>query len=751
LSLPIAPAGDFRDVDNDDTEDTGIQFYVPAITDNLWGDPYIIERDGFFLGYASMVYSDDAATLSEIEGGKALVWAPDDQQGFPGGYGEDGFVFTEDDPIVRLPQGWTVVDMSEDTFTFDRSATATVDLLEAESAELDDFSELSYTEAFNAMIDLFTEEYAFTEVKEIDWEEKRAEFLPLVEEAEANDDQAAFETALRLFAWSIPDGHMFGPFDGAAFNEAISGGLGIAIRELDDGRVIVTFLTPGSSADEEGIELRAEILEINGMPIDDAISEVVPWSSPFSTEHVLRLQQLRYVTRYPLGTEVEITYQNPGDAEPTTTTLATTPERESFASSSFNVGRTGTEYPVEFEILDSGFGYVKIFTFSDDLPLTVELWDRAIQTFNAAGVPGIIIDMRQNGGGFSAVGYQMASYLFDDDYVIEIDSFYDDSIEGFFIYEENPSRLSPPAPELRYEGEVVVLIEPSCSSACEYVTRAMTINDRAEVVGFYPTNGIGGGWAPILLPGDIQMPNITRPSYDVDLNLIIEGTGVEPTVRVPVTEETLFTEPGEDVLLDRGVELLSGMLTFDTQMMTTVEVGDTISGGFEPGMRDQYMLDVSTGDSIIVELRSAVGIDPVLRVYVEGDAEPVAINDNVTGAETRSARIEIFDIPADFTFIIEATTVRDAGDGAYIMTITEPEASEEEAEPMESAATEEPMMDATEEAMPGATEEMTTATEEAMMATEEPEMDATEEPMVEEATDEPEAEATEEMAATEEA
>ncbi|MEM6283966.1 MAG: hypothetical protein AAF787_17375, partial [Chloroflexota bacterium] len=63
LSLPIAPDGDFRDVDNDDTEDTGIQFYVPAITDNLWGDPFIIERDGFFLGYASLVYSDDAATL----------------------------------------------------------------------------------------------------------------------------------------------------------------------------------------------------------------------------------------------------------------------------------------------------------------------------------------------------------------------------------------------------------------------------------------------------------------------------------------------------------------------------------------------------------------------------------------------------------------------------------------------------------------------------------------------------------------
>ena len=55
-------------------------------------------------------------------------------------------------------------------------------------------------------------------------------------------------------------------------------------------------MTPDSPTDRAGIEVGAEILTWNGQPIDDYVDGIVPFSSPFSSDHVRRLQQLRYAT-----------------------------------------------------------------------------------------------------------------------------------------------------------------------------------------------------------------------------------------------------------------------------------------------------------------------------------------------------------------------------------------------------------------------------------------------------------------------
>ena len=138
-------------------------------------------------------------------------------------------------------------------------------MIEGQGAEADDFSAMSYTEAFDAMIDKFRREYAFTEYKNIDWDQKIEEFRPRFAAAEADDDRSAYEFALQDFTWSIPDGHVGMPFTAntsAQFNEDVAGGIGIAIREVTDDRTIVSFVTEGGPADEAGIEVRADILGI---------------------------------------------------------------------------------------------------------------------------------------------------------------------------------------------------------------------------------------------------------------------------------------------------------------------------------------------------------------------------------------------------------------------------------------------------------------------------------------------------------
>src|SRR5690606_29349372 len=110
--------------------------------------------------------------------------------------------------------------------------------------------------------------------------------------------------------------------------------------------------------------------------------------------------------------DFEITYQNPG-AEAETVILTSVEERASFAISSFNRGVTGIELPVEFELLDSGYGYVKINSFFDNELLTVQLWERMIQTFKDAQVTAILIDLGTIAGGSGFLAEKMAAYVCD--------------------------------------------------------------------------------------------------------------------------------------------------------------------------------------------------------------------------------------------------------------------------------------------------------------------------------------------------
>ncbi len=85
-------------------------------------------------------------------------------------------------------------------------------------------------------------------------------------------------------------------------------------------------------------------------------------------------------------------------------------ERESFTRTSFYYNFDSVGLPVQYEILPSGYGYVKITTLADDLNLIIRIWERAMQVFIDNEVPGIIVDLRQNSGG-SPIGTAIASYF----------------------------------------------------------------------------------------------------------------------------------------------------------------------------------------------------------------------------------------------------------------------------------------------------------------------------------------------------
>jgi C-terminal processing protease CtpA/Prc len=560
LALPIEPQASLRDVDHNGQTDRGVMIFAVAYWTNIFGDPFLEERDlfggGWSTAYASTRVSDEIETRREVIGGKLLVYAPDDQQGFPAGFGKDGLLFTADDPIVSLPVGYSIVDLDATPFSFDRSRYPVINLLEPASSALKDFSALNYSKAFDAMIELLRTKYAFTKYKKLDWNALSAEFRPRFIEAQQKNDVRAYLRALRDFTFAIPDGHVSGPVVSQDFQQATIGGVGMAIRDLDDGRAIVNFLTPSGPAEQAGIQLRAEIIAINDTPVDQAIDAAFAWSGPFSSPHYKRLQQLRYVLRGPLDTEVTVRYRNPGSNDEETVTLKRVNERESFDFSSFESGRTGVELPVDFKLLENGYGYVRIYSFADNDLLSVQLWERMIRLLKTQAVPGLIIDLRQNGGGSGFLADQMAAYFFNEPLHLGNTGYYDEKLGDFYFDPRTEDRFYLPASDLRYQGKVAVLVGPNCKSACEFFAYDMSLKARAAVVGQYPTAGLGGSVADFKMPGGQFIRFTIGRGVDMNGNIHIEGKGVAPTIRVPVNEETLFS-PGDPVL-DAGVLYLQG-------------------------------------------------------------------------------------------------------------------------------------------------------------------------------------------------
>ncbi len=557
IDLPESPSGTEHDVDHDEQADEGVQIYAVAYWTNTFGDPYLEVRDqgggGWSTAYASTRISDDRDFYYEVYGGKYLVFSAEDGLGFPSGFGADKKLFTDDDPIVGLSMGWTLVDLDTTPFTFDRSRQPSVDLLEPESLALDDFSGMSYTEAFDAMLGKFRTEYAFTEYKDIDWDERMATFRPHFERAERASDPQTYALALRDFLWSIPDTHvgMNTNLLDPVFVEETAGGLGMAIHQLDDGRVLVSYVTQGGPADLAGVKSGDEVLELDDDPILEAVGSNVPWSSPFSNDEARRLQQLRYVLRFPVGTDVSLRIRASSGTE-RTLRLQTVDEIESLRFSSLYAGITGTELPVDFRILDNGIGYVRVYSFFDNELLTIQLWERMIETLNNYGVPALIIDLRNNGGGSGWLADQMAAYFFSESLNLGNVGHYDDSIGDFYFDPGDSVEFIPPREDLRYHGQLLTIVGPACASACEFFAYDLTLESRSAILGHYATAGAGGSVEDFLMPEDISVRFTTGRAVDADGNIHIEGTGVAPTIRVPFDEEAFQAEfaSGRDLLLE---------------------------------------------------------------------------------------------------------------------------------------------------------------------------------------------------------
>ena len=555
LSLPAVPAGEFNDVDNDSIKEQGLQIFTVAYNPNLTGGVFSEGDDRSFgwPGYLASVKTD-SENQDEVKGGKLVIWAADSDQEFPSDFGADGLLLTEDDPVSPVPAGYSVVDLDQSPFAFITDQVVDITLYEPDDIAVKDFSDLSYTEAFDAFFDVVRKEYAFNgfEGKQLDWDAVYADLQPKVAMAEDDKDSYGFYLALREFSLAFNDGHVGvsgGDFDYQYYEDNLWGGYGFAVRELDDGRVIVVFILPGGPADLAGMQVGAEVVKFNGDPVGDALEKVQPFD-PQSTDFGKRYEQTVLLTRGGIGQPAAVTFKNPGGGTKTAQ-MVSIYEVDSLIA--IYLGGPYDEFvlPAEYSLLPSGVGYIRINSNYDDLGLLIRVFERGLATFEEIGVPGIIIDMRLNFGG-APLG--LAGFLYDEEIPLGQLEYYSDKT-GQFEPEGPRDKVYPNENTYSFD-KMVLLVDQFCFSACEIESYGFSQVPGMVVMGQFPTAGVEAETArgEFLLPEGIEFGIPTGRFTMPDGSIFLESEGVQPTIRIPVDENSVLSS--EDVVLQNAINYI---------------------------------------------------------------------------------------------------------------------------------------------------------------------------------------------------
>jgi carboxyl-terminal processing protease len=454
------------------------------------------------------------------------------------------------------------------------------------------FSNLSFTEAFDSLFINFSTCYPFTERKAINWNNLYNEYAPQVTLAQTQNDTNAYKLAIRRFIHSFPDGHVrvSGEYQSIFIND-IGGGIGLTLVELEDSSIVVNRVISGSPADLAGIEVGATIINWDSLPIYEALTntDLIWEGKPPATNETTRLAQLRRLVRTAIGNQIEITFSNPGQNLMTKTLTAVDDGMETWDLTNFSRFNTNGSFnltiddilnPVQYSILQSGYGYLKcrILVEFDSHGNLLSTYDNiynsikdAINDFNTAQVPGVIIDVRDNPGGFDMLAALFGSFFYNHTDLYEYASFYNpqsgefEIIDSFTIYLESQENY--------YSGPVICLVNAGTASSAEGVPMAIKRLPQGHVLGLYGTSGIFGLTSgETLMPGGLTINYPLGRSLDENYNIQLDSDstkkgGVIPDIRIPLTVENMnaIYIDSVDVELDSAIAYLNSIASINEE------------------------------------------------------------------------------------------------------------------------------------------------------------------------------------------
>ncbi|MCL1950924.1 MAG: S41 family peptidase [Turicibacter sp.] len=321
-------------------------------------------------------------------------------------------------------------------------------------------------------------------------------------------------------------------------------GIGAEVTSVNGYTMIVNPF-PGSPAEEAGLMPNDLVITIDGenvvgMPLNEVIGNI----------------------RGPEGTEVTMGIRRGGSAE----LIYLVPVRGVIPQESVRS---------ELKMVDEvPIGYVQILSFGES---TAAEFFAAISDLESQGIEGLVVDVRNNSGGYLRAVVDMLDYLLPEGEVITSVVNREGRGETFMSSGESPGKTYP----------IVTLINGGSASASEIFAAAMQEAARQEVVGL---TSFGKGTVQVTIPLDAaHMLKITTQVWRTSDGNWINETGVEPSVVVEDPEFYFFSQ----VIVEDGNEI-----TFDTVSPVVMNAQNILQlMGYLEDRNDGYF-DQATVDSV---------------------------------------------------------------------------------------------------------------------------------------------------------
>ena len=373
-----------------------------------------------------------------------------------------------------------------------------------EAAQIKIFSNLFNTtsdEVSNTDFNLFWES----------WKLLRESYL---KSDEVSDEKMVYG-AIRGLAEGMGDRYttFFNPEEAKEFNESINGEFGGIGAELEESNGYVMVVAPLKGTPPEAIGLKPKdiIVKINDEDITGK-----------------RFNEVVKNIRGEAGTKVKLTVL-----------------REGVGSLDFEITRAIIKVPAIKYEAKGNIGYIKISTFNQK---TTDEFALAISDlFGKHKVSGLVIDLRNNPGGYLDTAVKLAGWFLPKDSLVVSEKY-----------------ASGNGIELRSEGAgvlknvpTVILVNEGSASASEILSGALHDINGTKLIG---EKTFGKGTVQELKElSDGSMLKITIAHWVTPGGIIIDKEGIKPDIEVKNPEPEKDKEE-KDLQLEKALETVKGMI-----------------------------------------------------------------------------------------------------------------------------------------------------------------------------------------------
>jgi carboxyl-terminal processing protease len=190
-------------------------------------------------------------------------------------------------------------------------------------------------------------------------------------------------------------------------------------------------------------------------------------------------------------------------------------------------------HSVRYEMLEPGYGYLRISQFSETTGHDIGQALGALQKQAAGHLRGIVLDLRNNPGGVLDAAVEVSDAFLERGVIV--------TAEG--RAPEASFRMEAAAGDLAHGARIAVLVNEGSASAAEIVASALRDNGRATLLG---RKTFGKGSVQTVLPlTDGQALKLTTSRYFTPSGISIHERGIEPDVPLP----DVTTPNGQDTPL----------------------------------------------------------------------------------------------------------------------------------------------------------------------------------------------------------